>query len=80
MKYLLLLIVLVLIWRHWLKRKTAQGPAAKPVSPKPAEKMLTCAVCKLHMPESEAILEAGQAFCCEAHRVEAGRPAVPPRS
>ena len=70
MKYLLLLIVLVLVWRHWLKRSAASRKSVPPAS-KPSEKMLTCATCHVHMPESEAILDRGRAYCCEAHRAAA---------
>jgi uncharacterized protein len=30
--------------------------------------MLPCAVCGVHVPESEGIKSAGRFFCCEAHR------------
>lgn len=35
---------------------------------KKAERMLPCAVCGVHVPESEGIKSAGRFFCCEAHR------------
>ena len=34
---------------------------------KEAEHMLPCAVCGVHVPESEGIKAAGKFFCCEAH-------------
>lgn len=33
-----------------------------------AERMLPCAVCGVHVPESEGVKSAGRFFCCEAHR------------
>ncbi|MDR2209658.1 MAG: hypothetical protein LBE22_12030 [Azoarcus sp.] len=32
-----------------------------------AERMLACAVCGVHVPESEGVKAAGKFFCCEAH-------------
>jgi uncharacterized protein len=32
------------------------------------ERMLACAVCGVHVPESEALRAQGEFFCCEAHR------------
>lgn len=43
-------------------RESAQPTAAAP------ERMIECAHCGLHVPESEAVAEAGLSFCCEAHR------------
>ena len=33
-----------------------------------AERMLACAVCGVHVPESEGVSAAGEFFCCESHR------------
>jgi uncharacterized protein len=33
-----------------------------------AENMLPCAVCGVHVPESEGVYMAGEFFCCDAHR------------
>ncbi|MDR3086609.1 MAG: hypothetical protein LBU45_01445 [Azoarcus sp.] len=32
------------------------------------ERMLACAVCGVHVPESEGVSAAGEFFCCDAHR------------
>lgn len=32
------------------------------------ERMLACAVCGVHVPESEVLRAEGKFFCCEAHR------------
>ncbi len=40
-------------------------------SPPPETKtgnMVSCAVCGVHVPESEAIASNGRHYCCEAHR------------
>ena len=68
MKYLLILVVLVIVWSVLKKRRGAppSNPAARP-DPVP-EKMLVCAHCGVHMPESDALVVAGKAYCCEAHR------------
>ena len=32
------------------------------------ERVLACAVCGVHVPESEGVNSAGEFFCCDAHR------------
>ncbi|MDR2015980.1 MAG: hypothetical protein LBP99_10260 [Azoarcus sp.] len=32
-----------------------------------AERMLACAFCGVHVPESEGVRAAGKFFCCKAH-------------
>ena len=68
MKYLLLLALLAGVWWAWSKRAAAREaaePARKDRSP---EKMVMCAHCGVHLPESEALLEAGEPYCSPAHR------------
>lgn len=68
MKYLLLLILLGVVW--WvLKKRREQAPPERPARHDPApEKMLTCAHCGVHMPESDALADGEQRYCCAAHR------------
>ena len=70
MKYLLLFAVLYVLWRVWKKR---QSVSVKPPSERRPleERMVLCAHCGVHLPESEALQEHGLSFCCEAHRAAA---------
>jgi uncharacterized protein len=52
----------------------AGGTASAP--PQLADPLVRCAQCGVHMPSSEAIVAAGQRFCCADHaRRFAARPA-----
>ncbi len=69
MSKLLLLIVVIagILWFLLLQRKReAQGKVDAP-SARPPEKMVTCARCGVHLPESEALLVAGRHYCCAEH-------------
>lgn len=69
MKYLLLFGLLGIIW--WLYFKQRRPPETKASAshdPVP-EKMVTCAFCAVHLPESEGVIDGGKIYCCEAHRV-----------
>ena len=85
MKWLLSLLVLVLGYAFWKSRRTdvakvpehlakqkpakermASGHAAVPMP------MLACAHCGLHLPQSDAHMQAGKAFCSPAHAKQAG--------
>lgn len=72
-KVLLFLLVLFGIYliRRALRRPSGQAPGAdRPASgaENRAERMIECAHCGLHVPESEAVTGDGASFCCEAHR------------
>jgi len=71
----LLLFLLILVGIYLLRRTLVRPPAsrrggetARPDAP-PVERMVECAHCGLHVPESEAVAEMGRSFCCEAHRL-----------
>lgn len=72
MKYLLLFGVLGIAWWLWRKRNAElrSGPPAAPV--RPAEKMVACAHCGVHMPLSESLSDGARHFCCDEHRRAAG--------
>lgn len=81
---LIFLLIIGAVW--WLRRALARprrgraqeaaderaGDAQPPAGP---ERMLSCAHCGVHVPESEGVRADGRFFCCEAHRREgeAGR-------
>ena len=84
MKYLLVLLVVIvgawlLIGRRRGDRTPPAGPsakadkAAKARAAKPQE-MLACAHCGVHLPQAEALMDAGgRPFCSEAHRLAGPR-------
>ena len=37
--------------------------------PRPAEKMVLCARCGVHLPEGESLKSGEHCYCCEAHRI-----------
>lgn len=68
MKYLLLFALLGVIWWMW-KNRSEHLPPDSPAPRDPApEKMVTCAHCGVHLPESDALLEGERAYCNVAHR------------
>ncbi len=69
MKFLVLLLLAAIIWLAW-KKSRAPRPAAPPAE-RPAEAMVSCAHCGVHLPESESVPEGNLRYCCRAHR-EAG--------
>ena len=71
MKYLLLAIAVYVIWRI-LKKRTELPADPVPKHDKAPEKMVVCAHCGVHLPESDALFDQGLVFCSEAHRL-AGR-------
>ncbi|AVZ80225.1 hypothetical protein C3497_12930 [Zoogloeaceae bacteirum Par-f-2] len=69
---LIFLLVLILIW--WVRR-ALQRPGAGRARQATAserrrapERMLACAHCGVHAPESEGVWAGEQFYCCEAHR------------
>jgi uncharacterized protein len=68
--FLLILLGIYLIRRAVLRPPGPSPRAGEPVRPDAvsAERMIECAQCGLHVPESEAVTGEGLSFCCEAHR------------
>ncbi len=71
MKYLLWALVIYLAWR-WYSTAKAQREAAAEVRDEPddgSERMVRCAQCGIHLPQSESIAGAGaERFCSAEHR------------
>lgn len=64
LKLLLLVLaawLIVTLLRRRRRRTDAPPPAAKSAN------MVRCAVCGVHLPESEAILSNRLHYCCEEH-------------
>lgn len=64
---LVLWLVVHLIRRALARRRQSSGPAAND----PA-RMVACAVCGTHIPESEAIRANDKVYCSEPHRKMGG--------
>lgn len=67
MKYLLLLAVVLLVLGVLRSRRTP-GAGRPQAGPGPAQHMLACAHCGVHIPRTEALLLRGQPYCCAQHR------------
>lgn len=68
----LLLFVLVLFAVYWVPRLLRQKNRARrdgvpPKNRPDAERMLPCARCGLHVPESDGVRRAESFYCCEEH-------------
>jgi len=70
------LLVVIFLLAPWLARRLrragqrkAQASRMRRAAPARAlpEPMVCCATCGLHVPQSEAVTETGQSFCCRAH-------------
>ena len=71
MKYLLLFAFLAVVWWVWSKRQASENAASSARRDPPAEKMVTCAHCGVHLPESEGLADGGRYYCSEGHRAAA---------
>jgi uncharacterized protein len=57
---------------RWWQRQSAIRRSAAARRALGNEDMLSCQVCGLNVPRSEALLADGRAYCCEAHRQRRG--------
>jgi uncharacterized protein len=70
MKYLLLAAFAAFVWWIWSKRSRGPRPGggANPAHKDP-ERIVACAHCGVHIPESESVRDdGGVPFCCAVHR------------
>ena len=74
MKYLLLIAFVAIVWWVWKKRSVQRGQQVPP-APRDPEAMVVCALCGVHLPESDSVSENGAHFCSDAHRCAAKAPA-----
>lgn len=80
MKYLLLGVLAYVAWRWYVAQGSKGEPATQAPPPAPpteggggAEKMVSCAQCGIHLPQSEAIDGTGALhFCSDEHRLRYG--------
>lgn len=64
--FILLAFVIAQLWRH-ARRRAVESEQRRP-PPVAPERIVACAHCGVHVPESEAVSDAGNHFCCAAHR------------
>jgi uncharacterized protein len=68
-KYLLL-AAFVYVAFIWLQRAAAGArKSARSGAPGAQEKMVTCAHCGVHLPQSESVSEGSRIFCTDEHRI-----------
>ena len=66
MKYLVLIAVIAVVgWLMFGRRSAAQRMERS--GPAPAEGMVRCAHCGIHLPRSEAVQARGQTWCSAEH-------------
>ncbi|MFM2347794.1 MAG: hypothetical protein RL654_2547 [Pseudomonadota bacterium] len=68
----LLLIILAVVAVVWLLRG-ARRPSAPPQASGALQPMARCAHCGLHLPQAEALLHEGRAYCSRLHRLAGPR-------
>jgi uncharacterized protein len=73
-KYLVLLVVLVIAYAWWRQSRLRDD---RPKPPPPAsgdpQEMVSCPVCGVHLPRSEAVPGArGVLYCSNEHRLRGG--------
>ncbi len=64
----LLVLAAVITVVYLLLKSSYRGRAAGKEVPGPAEDMVRCRYCGVHVPRSESLISDGIPFCCEAHR------------
>ncbi|WP_457673247.1 PP0621 family protein [Thiolapillus sp.] len=64
MKLISLIVAVLLIW--WIIRTLNRSRAMDHRQPR-IRNMLPCTHCGLHVPEDEAIMRQGKAYCCREH-------------
>jgi uncharacterized protein len=75
MKLLLLLAALALglwMWRSARGTGSQRKPSdqASKAAPK-AQEMIPCTLCRMHVPQAEAVAGTRGSYCCEQHRRQA---------
>lgn len=71
MKYLLVLVVVIAAIGIWRSQRRPMGPARPPQPPRgaaPAQEMVACAHCGLHLPKSDALHDGTLHYCSADHR------------
>ena len=67
--FLLVIALLLVVWWLVSQRGKPADPGTRKASPKVEERIVVCAQCHLHVPESESITHEGRHYCCDEHRL-----------
>lgn len=67
-KLLLLLALAYIAYSFWRRMKAAQADKHRHTPPSQAPRMVRCTHCQLHLPESLALRQDDQWYCCSEHR------------
>jgi uncharacterized protein len=67
-KYLLLAVFVYLAFA-WLQRAAGTRKSAQAGTGGSQEKMVTCAHCGVHLPQSDGVSEGSRIFCSDEHRI-----------
>jgi uncharacterized protein len=75
LKWILLGLIAAFVWLAWKRsRPPAGGPQeVERRAERPAETMVACAHCGVHLPEAEALAQGAAFYCCPAHRAAGPR-------
>ncbi|HTN47970.1 MAG TPA: PP0621 family protein [Burkholderiaceae bacterium] len=66
--FLLLAVAAYVVWK-WLQRaSTGRTTDQRRSSAAPAQAMVSCAHCGLHLPRSDALVAGDRYFCSDEHR------------
>jgi len=68
-----IIIILIGVWLvlQIIKRALGSRRAPPPANQTSIAKMVACAYCGIHVPETEAIHDGKKMYCCEEHRRKA---------
>ncbi|SMN15260.1 hypothetical protein CRYPA_1345 [uncultured Candidatus Thioglobus sp.] len=58
-----LIIIFLIAWLGFSVWRKLRRPKSNDIPLPSTRKMLSCNVCKTHIPENEAIIQDGKAFC-----------------
>lgn len=67
MKYVILLLIVALVL-GWLRHQRKAKQPTSSDTPAPAQDMVACLHCGVHVPQLEATQGQRGAYCCVAHR------------
>jgi len=69
-KLILFVLAAILVYLFLKSSKRRSGPRGGAENPRERapERMVVCAHCGVHLPESEAVRQAERFFCCDEHR------------
>ncbi|CAC9579614.1 hypothetical protein [uncultured Gammaproteobacteria bacterium] len=58
-----LIIIFLIAWLGFSVWRKLRQPKSNDIPLPSTRKMLSCSICKTHIPENEAIIHDGKAFC-----------------